>query len=69
MATLVFTVTPEHRYTKTVDEGTEYDHLANLFMRRPPYDTRWLLTDEDVWLRSEAIVSVEIVQPGRSIAA
>jgi hypothetical protein len=38
-------------------------------MRRPPYDTRWLLTDEDVWLRGEAIVSVEIVQPGRSIAA
>jgi hypothetical protein len=71
MGTLCFTVSqePEHRYTKTVEDGTEEDHLMNFFLCRAPYQTSWFPIDGEKWLRRDAVVSVEIVETGASIAA
>jgi hypothetical protein len=62
MGALLFTVgaQPGARYTKSVEDGTEVEHLVNFVLGRPPYRTQWLLVDEGVWLQREAIVSVAI---------
>jgi hypothetical protein len=63
VATLTFTIPPELRFAKTVEDGTERDEVESFTRGQEPYSGEWIEVDEGR-IRRAAIVSVHIAEQG-----